>query len=152
MVTHLNTSGGGVPKLPTPRVRIGTLGLEGDNQNDKKHHGGPDRAVCLFSAEIIESLNAEGHPIEPGTAGENVTISGFDWPKVTPGSRIEFEGGVVLEITNYTPPCSTIRESFTESKFRRIHQDDHPGESRVYAKVLTEGEAAAGERVTLIPA
>ncbi|MCB9837824.1 MAG: MOSC domain-containing protein [Phycisphaeraceae bacterium] len=149
VVEQLSISRGGVPKLPTPGVRIGAQGIEGDGHNDTKHHGGPDQAVCLFSMEIIERLKAEGHPVAPGTTGENITIRGLDWSLVTPGSRLVFDGGVALEVTKYTTPCSTIRASFTDSEFRRIHQDDHPGESRVYARVLTGGEARAGETVTL---
>lgn len=152
VVTHLNVSDGGVPKLPIDEVRIGTLGLEGDRQRDLKHHGGPDRAVCLFSKDIIDRLASEGHPIAPGSTGDNVTIRGIDWSLVTPGSRLEFAGGVALEVTSYTTPCSTIRESFEGSAFKRIHQDEHPGESRVYTRVLREGVARAGETVTLRPA
>jgi len=152
IVTHLNISDGGVPKLQTDKVRIETLGLDGDRQNDTKHHGGPDRAVCVYSMDVIERLRGEGHPIAPGTSGENVTIQGLDWPLVTPGSRLEFSGGVVLQVTSYTVPCATIIKSFAEGAIRRIHQDDHPGESRVYARVLTEGEANVGESVILTQA
>lgn len=151
-VTHLNVSDGGVPKLPIPEVRIGTLGLDGDRQRDTNHHGGAERAVCVFSLEVIERLRAEGHPIAPGSTGENITIRGLDWPRVTPGSRLAFAGGVVLEVTNYTSPCSTIRESFIGIDSKRIRQDEHPGESRVYTRVLVEGGARAGESVVLHPA
>lgn len=152
VVENLSISSGGVPKLPIAEVRIGTLGLAGDAQHDTKHHGGPERAVCVYSSEVIERLRGEGHPITPGSAGENITIRGLDWPSVTPGSRLEFAGGVVLEVTSYTSPCSTIRESFIGSEFRRIKQDEHPGESRVYTRVLAEGGVKSGESVLLKPA
>ncbi len=152
VVTHMSISMGGVPKLPLDRARVGALGLEGDVQRDKKHHGGPDRAVCLYSMDLIERLNAEGHPISPGSTGENVTIRGLDWSRFTPGSRLTFSGGVVLEATSYAVPCSTIFASFADGAIRRIHQDDHPGECRVYTKVLSEGEAGVGESVILSPA
>lgn len=151
VVTHLNISDGGVPKFQTEQVRIRTPGLEGDRQNDTGHHGGPDRAVCLYSLDVIEQLKAEGHPIAPGSAGENVTIRGLDWSRLTPGSRLEFSGGVILEATSYAVPCSTIINSFTDGTIRRIHQDDHPGESRVYTRVLVAGEASVGESVILKP-
>ena len=151
-MTHLNISGGGVPKLPIAEVRIGSLGLDGDRHHDTKHHGGPDQAVCVYSLEVIERLRQEGHPIAPGSTGENITIRGLDWPRVTPGSRLEFAGGVVLEVTKYTSPCSTIRGSFLGSEIGRIGQDEHPGESRVYTRVLVEGGARAGESVLLRPA
>ena len=54
---------GGVPKYPVNQIVIRTNGVEGDKQNDLKYHGGPTRAVCLFSFERIEQLRSEGHPI-----------------------------------------------------------------------------------------
>jgi len=152
VVTHMSISKGGVPKLPIERARIGALGLEGDVQRHTKVHGGPNRAVCLYSIDLIERLNAEGHPISPGSTGENVTIRGLDWSRITPGSRLSFSGGVVLEATSFAVPCYQIKPSFAEGAVRRIHQDDHPGECRVYTKVLSEGEAGVGESVILSPA
>lgn len=152
VITHLNISKGGVPKLPIDRAAIGPLGLEGDVQRHTKVHGGPNRAVCLYSMDLIEQLNEEGHPIAPGTTGENMTIRGLDWSRITPGSTLTFSGGVVLEATSYAVPCHLIKSSFAEGAVRRIHDDDHPGESRIYTKVLTEGDAAVGESVILSPA
>ena len=63
-VVSINISTGGVPKSRVNGVRVSEWGLEGDTQNDKKHHGGPERAVCLYSLERIVALQAEGHPID----------------------------------------------------------------------------------------
>ena len=70
---------GGVPKFPVESTRLLFSGVEGDRQNDLKHHGGPERAVCIYSLELIEALIHEGHPINEGAGGENLTISGLDW-------------------------------------------------------------------------
>jgi MOSC domain-containing protein YiiM len=70
----INVSDGGVPKLPLAACFIGKLGLHGDRQRDLEHHGGPLRAVCLYSRDLIESLRQEGHPIIPGAIGENLTV------------------------------------------------------------------------------
>lgn len=64
-VFSINCSPGGVPKLPIPEALITAYGLFGDSQANRVHHGGPDRAVCLFSAERILALQKEGHPIGP---------------------------------------------------------------------------------------
>ncbi|MGH6631118.1 MAG: hypothetical protein ACREB3_15430, partial [Burkholderiales bacterium] len=50
-VHQISTSNGGVPKLPVAEARIMVEGLVGDRQRNRAHHGGPDRAVCLFSLE-----------------------------------------------------------------------------------------------------
>ncbi|MBA3452971.1 MAG: MOSC domain-containing protein [Deltaproteobacteria bacterium] len=125
------------------------LGLEEDRQKHKKVHGGPDRAVCVYSLEVILALQAEGHPIYPGSAGENVTVSGLDWTAVIPGSRFELGTTVVLEVTRYTEPCKLIAESFTAKAFRRIDQVRNPGWSRVYTRVIREGVVRIGEPVRL---
>jgi MOSC domain-containing protein YiiM len=151
VVFSINCSLGGVPKLPVPDALVAGFGVFGDTQNDKKHHGGPDRAVCLFSLEKIRALQEEGHPIGTGTTGENLTLSGLDWDLVVPGSVLEI-GDAILEVTSYTTPCRTIRESFIDHKFKRMSQDLHPGWSRVYARVLREGMVKIGDKVTLTPA
>ena len=148
-IHQLNVSDGGVPKLPIESAHVGPTGLSGDRQRDLKHHGGPTRAVCLFGLDVIQRLNDEGHPIQPGTVGENVTVEGIDWSTVKVGTRFRFDGGVELEVTSWAAPCSHIRESFAESNFRRICVDQHPGEARAYAKVLTEGEIRTGEGISV---
>ena len=139
-------SGGGVPKLPVAEAYVTVSGIRGDKQRNKRYHGGPSRAVCLYSLERIEELRREGHPIEPGSAGENVTVTGLDWETVVPGVRISI-GGTELEVTSFTEPCKTIRKSFTVSNVGRIDQDRFPGWSRVYAKVLKEGMVKVGDAV-----
>ena len=149
-VHQVSVSKGGVPKLPVERATVDHLGLVGDGHDDKVHHGGPDRAVCLYSLDIIERLRAEGHPIFPGSVGENLTVSGLDWEQLRPGSRLRVGDGVLLEVTSYTSPCLTISGSFHDGRFSRISQKTHPGESRVYARVLRRGDVRPGDEVRLL--
>lgn len=148
-IAAINISDGGVPKRRATGAQVSRWGLEGDAQNDKKHHGGPERAVCVYSLERINALKAEGHPIGIGTAGENVTVEGIDWNLVGPGALIRLGEAVILEITSFTDPCKTIRESFLAGRFVRISQKKHPGWSRVYARVLSDGEIRSGDAVEL---
>jgi MOSC domain-containing protein YiiM len=76
---QINVSDGGVPKHPVLEAVIATSGVVGDRQENLKFHGGPDRALCLYSQELIEQLQDEGHAIEAGSSGENLTIAGLDW-------------------------------------------------------------------------
>ncbi|MYA52621.1 MAG: MOSC domain-containing protein [Dehalococcoidia bacterium] len=151
-VTHINISNGGVPKLPIERAVIGTLGVEGDRQANTEHHGGPERALCLFSLEKIEALQAEGHAIVPGGAGENVTITGVDWDDVAPGTQLRLGESVLIEITGYTAPCYKIEANFSAGDFNRINQKTNPGWSRAYAKVIEGGPLLPGDAVELLPA
>jgi len=148
-IHQINLSDGGVPKTPVESALVKTRGIAGDRQEHIEFHGGPERAVCLFSLEVIENLASEGHPIKPGSTGENLTLTGLDWSQVVPGVRLILSGGVVLEVVKYVKPCRFIEGSFTDGDFNRIRQADHAGESRVYARVLAEGEICAGERVLM---
>ena len=151
-VAGINMSPGGVPKSRVDGAKVSRLGLLGDAQNDTKHHGGSERAVCLYSLERIRSLQTEGHPIDIGTAGENVTVAGIDWDLVVPGAQLRLGDHVLLEVASFTNPCKTIKESFTDGEFVRIAHKLHPGWSRVYARVLSEGEIHFGDPVEVNPA
>ena len=153
-VAVINVSTGGVPKSPVETVAIGNRGLAGDRQKTRKHHGRVWQAVCLWSTEVIDALAAEGHPIGPGDAGENLTISGLDWPALVLGTRLriggsESERGVLLELTDWAAPCSKIAGSFADRAFDRISVDTERGWARAYAKVLVDGTVSTGDRVTV---
>jgi MOSC domain-containing protein YiiM len=143
---------GGVPKRGVLQARLQFNNVEGDRQNDTKHHGGPERAVCLFSWEVIRELQDEGHPIDCGTAGENLTISGLDWSTLALGARLQIGAEALLEITRPTTPCYKIAASFVDGNFNRIAHKLFPDATRYYARVLREGTVCQGDRVTLLPA
>lgn len=147
-VVQINVNpAGGVPKHPVAFANITEQGVEGDKQRDRRFHGGPQRAVSLYSAEHIAALQAEGHPISAGSTGENLTISGIDWHALEVGSRLQIGEHVQLEITGYAAPCKNITHSFAEGTFTRISQKLHPGWSRLYARVLNAGIVHAGDSV-----
>lgn len=148
-VAQINISPGGVPKLAVTAAQVTTAGLSGDQQRDLRFHGGPDRALCLWSLEVIETLRAEGHPIAPGSVGENLTLAGLDWADLGPGSRLYLGPQVQVEITDYAPPCRTVMRWFSDRRYSRISQTHYPGSSRLYARVLQTGDLTTGDRVTV---
>ena len=149
-IVQLSVSSGGVPKRAVDRARVTALGLDGDAHRHLEHHGGPERAVCLFTLEAIRELQAEGHPLVPGALGENVTVEGLDWSAVQPGARLSLGDEVLLEITRYTAPCFNIRPAFRDGDYSRVSQKRHPGRSRVYARVVTTGTLRRGDPVRLL--
>lgn len=149
-IHQLSVSRGGVPKRAVAECLIEAGGLDGDWQKNRKYHGGPDRAVCLYALERIEALRAHGHPIEPGSVGENVTTQGLDWTHIVPGVRLQLGTGCVLEISSFTEPCRTIRHAFADGRSARIAQAQHPGWSRVYARVLVGGPVRTGDHILLL--
>ena len=149
-IVQLSVSNGGVPKRAVPMARITPLGLEGDAHRDGEHHGGPERAVCLFAMEAIRELQAEGHPLVPGALGVNVTLEGLDWSAVQPATRLQLGDEVVLEVTRYTTPCFNIRPAFRGGDYSLVSQKRHPGRSRVYARVIATGMLHGGDPARLL--
>jgi MOSC domain-containing protein YiiM len=149
-IFQLNISNGGVPKLAVREAVLTHAGLEGDWQRDRRYHGGPERALCLFALERVLELQAEGHPIFPGSTGENLTLVGLEWAGLTPGSRLALGDEALVEIASHAAPCKTIAGSFRAGDFKSISQKVHRGHSRLYARVLRPGRLAVGHSVKLL--
>jgi len=143
------TSDGGVPKAARDRLDVGVGGVAGDRQIDRKHHGAPFQAVCLWSAEVIDDFRAAGHPLAPGLAGENLTIAGIPWVRVRPGARLRV-GEVLLEISAPATPCGKNRGWFLDGRFDLMAEERGPV-SRMYAWVREPGEVRVGDAAVLEP-
>jgi MOSC domain-containing protein YiiM len=146
-IFQINRSDGGVPKLAVREAEVDEDGIVGDRQEHLKVHGGPERALCLYSLERILDLQSGGHPIYPGAIGENLTIAGLDWGRLAPGGRLRLGEAVEIEFTRYTTPCAAIAAAFIGGNFMRVSQDENPGWSRLYARVLTPGTIRVGDPV-----
>ena len=151
-IVQISVSPGGVPKTAVAAARVTPLGLEGDAHRDMHHHGGPERAVCLYAMEAIDMLRAEGHAIVPGAIGENVTVQGLEWSAVIPGCHLRLGDSVVLQVTRFTSPCANIMPVFKGGDYWRVSEKRHPGWSRVYARVLATGPIRQGDPVRLLSA
>ena len=149
-VIQINVSSGGVPKLPIGLVLVDERGILGDKHADRRHHGAPHQALSLYALELVLALQAEGHPIDAGAAGENITTRGLDWAKLVPGRRLRL-GTVVAELSEWATPCATIAHCFSEGQFKRISDKLHPGWSRAYAAVIEGGVIASGDGITILP-
>lgn len=148
-VASINRSPGGAPKVAGDQAEISTRGLDGDRQRSRQHHGRPWQAVSMWSAEVIDSLRTEGHPVQAGSAGENLTLAGLDWSRVGPGMVISI-GDVLLECSMWAEPCRHISHCFSDGRWGRIHHDQGPV-SRLYASVLRGGNVHIGDRVVVEP-
>ena len=142
---------GGVPKLPIEKAEIKFEGVEGDFNRfrTEKINSIGTRAVTLFSLEQIEKLKSEGHAIDVGTTGENITIEGIDWPSLKIGTRMMI-GDAMIELSEPTAPCSKIGKSFIGGAFYRIDHEKESGWSRWSASVIEEGQVEVGSQVILL--
>lgn len=148
LVAGLHTSDGGVPKRSIDSATIDATGIVGDRQATRRHHGRPWQALCLYSGELIDALASEGHPIVPGSIGENLTLAGVDWSRLRGGLTIEI-GDVRLRLSSPAAPCTKIGGCFTGRDFARVDHTGRPGWARWYASVLAGGLVAPGDPVTV---
>ena len=149
-IFQINASNGGVPKAPIRVALVDANGITVDDQADKKHHGGPLQHLCLFRLEAILALQGEGHPIFPGSTGENITTVGILDEQMGIGQRLQLGDEILIELTDYATPCKTIAESFSDKNSNRIHTNKHPGWSRIYARVLQGGTITVGDTITVL--
>ena len=100
---------GGVPKLPVRAATLRLDGVEGDYNRfrTEKRNNDAGRAVCIFSLERIHDLQREGHPIEIGSTGENLTIEGLDWSTLKVGMKFKV-GGAIIELSEPCAPCLSL--------------------------------------------
>ena len=99
----------GIYKLPVQNaVRVTELGLEGDFIESKKHPVGPDPAIYFYGSADYAFWEKElGVEIQPGTFGENLTISELESGSFNIGDILTF-GDVILEVTMPRIPCGTF--------------------------------------------
>jgi MOSC domain-containing protein YiiM len=99
-------SSGGVPKWPLAVANVAKEGVEGDGHAHAKHNR-PDRAISIFDMEIMRDLVREGFPLEPGTAGENLTVEQLHVQQMEAGTLLEI-GDVVLQLETPRKPCFVL--------------------------------------------
>jgi len=140
----------GIYKNPVEAAQISTLGLVGDHVADQEHHGGPDQAVYVYSAQDYDWwMEQLGEALLPGTFGENLTFSSFGEEPVRIGDRFRV-GEVLLEVTAPRIPCSTLAARMNDLEFvKKFRQAARPG---FYARVLEAGRVQQGDPIQKIAA
>ena len=141
---------GGVPKQSVGSAEVTVAGLFGDRQRTRKYHGRVWQALCLWSAEVVADLQAEGHPVFAGACGENLSLTGLDWSGLRAGTRMRV-GTALIELSLPTDPCRQIKPFFAGGAVRRIDHHGYPGAARWYATVLEPGDVATGDVVDVEP-
>lgn len=139
-LVQLNVSKGGMPKLPIESAHVTAEGVAGDWQKNRKYHGGPKRAVCIFSVELYDRLREHGIDLKPGWVGENFTISGLDLQALGKGDRLKV-GECIIEITDVRVPCANLKKWDADLPELIV------GFSGWVAKVVTDGVVRPGDVV-----
>jgi MOSC domain-containing protein YiiM len=126
---------------------VAGINLEGDEQADRRVHGGPDKAVYAYAAEDAAWWAHElGRDVGPGAFGENLTVEGVDVSGALIGERWSV-GSVELEVCQPRLPCAKLGLRFGDpTMVRRFGEAARPG---AYLRILAEGELGAGDAVTV---
>ena len=128
-------------------VRVAGVNLDGDDQADRRNHGGTHKAIYAYAAEDYEWWSA-GHLAarhsSPGTFGDNLTTSGVDVTGAVIGQQWKI-GEVVLEVSEPRIPCFKLGIRMDDPRFPiEFARADRPG---AYLRIITEGEIVAGASV-----
>ena len=141
---------GGIFKRPVAAsVFVGPAGVEGDGQADLTAHGGPDKAVCVYSSDHFEAWREvpELAALAPGGFGENFTIAGAAESGVCIGDRWRV-GALLLEVSQPRQPCWKLARKW---RFPGLpEQVVRTGRTGWYLRVREAGWAQAGAGMTLI--
>jgi MOSC domain-containing protein YiiM len=145
ILAQLNTSQGGIPKTAVLMAHVSRHGVDGDKQRNRKYHGGPDRAVCVFSEELYADLRDEGVDLVNGAVGENFTTRGLNLQALSKGDRLRVGAECVIEITNVREPCRTLTKWSPDLPWMI------EGRSGWVAKVVSEGIVRPGDPIEVLP-
>lgn len=142
----------GIDKHPIHgAVVAGPTGLEGDEQGDRRHHGGPDKAIHAYASshypEWIRDLPETAHHFRPGAFGENLVVEGLDEDGICLGDHWRL-GDVLLEVSQGRQPCWRLNLRFERPDMARLLQAT--GRTGWYFRVIEPGTLHAGMTARLV--
>jgi len=129
------------------RIAARGVNLAGDDQADRKAHGGPDKAVYAYAVEDARWWQQEiGRALAAGEIGENLTTEGIDPNQALVGERWQI-GTTVLEVSEPRIPCWRLGFRMDDKVFpRRFTEALRPG---AYLRIVVEGELGAGDAIRI---
>lgn len=147
---HQRVISTGIYKMPVPHsVKVTALGLEGDVQVDRENHGGPDKAIYVYTLENYRfwerELQRESYPY--GQFGENFTVTGMPDERIHIGDLFRI-GAILVQVTQPRVPCYKLGIKMSDPAF--VKRFLTSGRVGFYLRVLEEGEVRAGERIVRV--
>lgn len=139
----------GIDKHPVPgRVAVHELGLDGDVQVNRRHHGGEGQAVYAYAQEDADWWTAElGRELPPGRFGENLRTSGVDLVGAVLGEQWRI-GTARFEVTAWRTPCANFARFWDVPDL--VKRFAARGATGAYLRVLETGDLGAGDAVEIL--
>ncbi|WP_350005933.1 MOSC domain-containing protein [Pseudarthrobacter sp. WHRI 8279] len=127
-------------------VKVHRLGLQGDIQANRVHHGGPDQALYAYSQEDAEYWAGElQRDLPPGIFGENLRVAGIDATEAVIGERWKIGLNLEVEVTSPRTPCATFQRRMQEPHF--VKRFTAEGRVGTYLRVIKTGSVQAGDHI-----
>lgn len=136
----------GLCKLPVQaRLVLTKTGFVGDGVQDKKHHGGEDKAVCAYSGDHYPHWETVlGEKLPPAAFGENLTVAGLREEDIHLGDCFRL-GNALLQVSQPRQPCKTLAARYGRNDFVKLVVD--AGSTGFYFRVLEEGTVGPTDRL-----
>ena len=130
------------------RVAARGVNLAGDEQADRRAHGGPDKAVYAYAIEDTRWWERNiGRALGYGEFGENLTTEGIEVNDALVGERWQV-GTAVLEVSEPRVPCWRLGVRMNDKMFpRRFTEALRPGP---YLRIVVEGDVGAGDEIRVV--
>jgi MOSC domain-containing protein YiiM len=136
-------------KSPVPgRIAARGVNLNGDDQADRKAHGGPDKVIYAYAVEDLRWWEREvARSLDYGEFGENLTTEGIEVNSALVGERWAV-GTSVLEVSEPRIPCWRLGVRMDDPQFpRRFTEALRPGP---YLRLIVEGDVGAGDEIRVV--
>ncbi|MCT8138564.1 MOSC domain-containing protein [Anaerobacillus sp. CMMVII] len=129
-------------------LKLGELGFEGDEQADLVHHGGSDKAVCVYSMEHYQYWEKIlSRKLDYGAFGENVTVTGMTEIDVCIGDLFQI-GEAVVQVSQPRQPCYKLAARYNVPEMVALVQNS--GYTGFYFRVIKEGVIDVSSKITLV--
>ena len=129
---------------------LGRLGFAGDEQGDRKAHGGPDKAVHHYALDHypfwVQRIGAREVLARAGAFGENISTLGQTESEVCIGDVYRM-GEARVQVSQARQPCWKLDVRFATPGMARLVQQT--GRTGWYYRVLQEGRVVAGDVLVL---
>jgi MOSC domain-containing protein YiiM len=139
----------GICKQPVASaVFLSQQGFEGDGVADLRHHGGNDKAVCVYSIDHYPYWESKLGITMPAAAfGENLSVAGLHEDDVCIGDVYRI-GTAEVQVSQPRQPCGTLAARYGREDLVKLVVDS--GRTGFYFRVLREGEARSGDAITVV--